>query len=247
MTAINYLSPLYIHSPIINSALELPVDNIAGNSNSIIEKGWWKVLWGKTSSYTDLDSTIEPDGIFYNQCLIDDYSCTLVGAFTNLSNITGIAVPVDVMNKAFLNYVASGEFVKNVWGYITDGGKWALQTFNEYANTNYRMNVVPLNVSNMITALKAGSAINCIIHYSNTYFSDEQDDATIEDVNNTDVGLNGHTITICKLNTLDDYLIKYCESFCGTDWCNDNIILVDFGKEQPKGLVGQSMIYYTNN
>ena len=239
-----YLPP---HSPIINSASELPVWEIAGSSDTQIEKGWWKVLWGQKSTYTDLDSTVQPDGIFYNQCLIDNYSCTLVGAFTNLSNITGIYVPVDIMNKAFLNYVASGEFKPDVGGYITDGAKWALQTFNEYAQTNYTMNVVPLTVTNMITALKSGSAINCIIHYSNTYFSDEQDDAIIEDVNNDDTGLNGHTITICKLNTLDDHLVKYCESFCGTTWCQDNIILVDFGKEQPKGMFGQSMIYYTNN
>ncbi len=50
------------------------------------------------------------NNIFYNQKLIDDYSCTLVSAFTALSNGMNVEVPLWVIREAFNDYKASGKF-----------------------------------------------------------------------------------------------------------------------------------------
>lgn len=180
------------------------------------------------------------DGIFYNQLDIDPYSCTLVGSFTALSNYTWKVVPIEVMKEAFEAYKTSGKFTPWYGGLGTDGAKFALDAFNAHFGTNIKMNTCELNVQNIISALEEGSPISTWIKYGKNYLSNEQDDGILQETALT-IGNQGHWITIVKLNTQEDILIKFAENYLGK--FKYQIIFTDFMK--MRNLFFNSCVYYS--
>ena len=178
--------------------------------------------------------------IMYNQKLIDEYSCTLVWPFTALSNYTGNQIPLTVQQEGLQRYVKSGLFTPWVGGKMTDGATIALDVYNSYFGTKIQINVVPLNADTIRTALESGSPINTGIYYWPSYFSNEQDDGVIENTAGT-TGKNGHCITIVKLNTMDDILIKFAENYNGI--LKYQIIMTNF--VEMRSLFFNTGIYYS--
>lgn len=199
---------------IVDSASELPLDiEVAGSGNDTVEKGIFKVF----------------QNIMYNQHQVDHYSCTLVSAFTALSNSKNVVIPLKVMLEAMDDFRKSGKFIPGVGAYLQDGAECALRHFNRHTGNNISLSVLPFTIQNAINTLKNGFSFTTGIKYGDKYFSDEQDDGVIQ-MGSGVVGNKGHAISVCKVNTTDDYLFKYVENYDGE--LKYQIILADFSKNR---------------
>lgn len=196
--------------PIVLSATE---DEIAGGVDGEVEKGVFKCFNNK----------------LYNQKIVDAFSCTLVSAFTALSNGKNVDVPVELMQEAFKEYHDSGKFTPWVWGSLVNGAEFALKHFNRHFGTNVKYECLPFTIQNGINAIKWGFPFTSWIKYGKEYFKDEQDDATIQAGEGV-VGNNGHAIAFVKINTMDDQLVKFTENYHGL--LKYDIILADFVKNR---------------
>jgi hypothetical protein len=124
---------------------DIPLGNVSGT----VEKGIFKVY----------------NNINYNQKLVDAFSCTLVSAFTALSNSKNIVVPLEVIQEAFKEYASSGKFKAGFGGGLEDGAIFALKHFNLYAKTNVKHKVLPFTIENAVATLKNGFCFTSGIKY----------------------------------------------------------------------------------
>lgn len=110
---------------------------------------------------------------------------------------------------------------------MIDGVEYALRAYNTAHSTSIKYKCVPLTPGSIIDALRGNSPMVTGIHYSKSYFGDEQDgDAWITNIES--IGTMGHLIAIVKINTNDDVLVKFQENYEGK--LKYNIIGVDFLK-----------------
>lgn len=107
--------------------------------------------------------------------------------------------------------------------------QYALDAFNSFAGTKYRKNLVSLSDASIYAALDASPVVTGI-KYSKDYFPDEQDNGIIDLPVERVSGSNGHAVSIVKVNTEDDVLVKFAENYAGK--LAYNVILCDFGKKR---------------
>lgn len=175
----------------------------------------------------------------YNQLDVDPYSCTLVSAFTALANAKDKKAPVNIVQEAFKDYVASGKFKAGYGWSLADGAYYATKHFNEWAGTAVKVELVPFTMQNVIASLKMGFPCVSGIKYGPAYFKNEQDDGIIQS-GEWVTGNNGHAIAFVKANTVDDQLIKFVENYDGV--LKFQIIYTDFQKNRD--LFFQSMVRF---
>jgi len=176
-----------------------------------VEKGVWKVF----------------NDVIYNQNEVDAYSCTVVATYTALSNLTGKTVPYSLMNSTLSRMRKDGKFKDGVGAYLKDGVKYALEDWNEKFKTNYKAQLIVLSPQTIVRGLKS-SPIVTGIKYGKGFVSDTQDNAWLDGASTDVIGNSGHAITIVKVNTLDDVLIKLCNTYA---WrLLKNVFGLDFNK-----------------
>ena len=111
---------------------------------------------------------------------------------------------------------------------MIDGMNYAIEAYNSAYCDTIKCAVVPLTIGTITEALKASSPMVCFIRYSNSYFSDEQNDGDAWITHVESIGTKGHCVQIVKVNTNDDVLVKYLENYTGK--VKFDIIGVDFNK-----------------
>lgn len=175
------------------------------------EKGVWKVF----------------NDVIYNQNEVDAYSCTVVATYTALSNLTGKTVPYSLMRRTLERMRLDGKFKDGVGAYLKDGVKYALEDWNATFNTSYKAQLIVLSPQTIVRGLKS-SPIVTGIKYGKGFVNDTQDNAWLDEGVENVVWNSGHAITIVKVNTLDDTLIKLCNSYSGR--LVKNVFGLDFDK-----------------
>lgn len=171
------------------------------------------------------------NNLFYNQRLVDNYSCTLVSAFTALSNSKNVEIPLSLIQEAFKDFKESGKFTPWVGAKLSDGAEYAVKHFNGHFGTSIKHKTVPFTIQNAIRALKTGFAFTSWIKYGKQYFKDEQDDGRIAGGEGV-IGKNWHAIAFVKINTENgEQFVKYIENYRGV--LKHDIIFADFKKLRP--------------
>ena len=163
----------------------------------------------------------------YDQTQIDAYSCTVVATYTALSNLSEKAVPYSLMKKSLDRMAKDGKFKPGFGALLSDGVKYALEDFNAEFRTKYKANRIYLSASSIYNALGKSPVVTGV-KYGKGFVADTQDNAWIDGSLETVKGSQGHAITIVKINTEDDHLVKFANSYAGK--LAKNVVGVDFEK-----------------
>lgn len=179
---------------------------------------WWDYEKGIFKAFNDKK---------WNQLEVDPYSCFVFSPFQAIANFTNTDIDYEMIRTTLSCLERDGKFTHGVWWRMIDWVQYAVNAYNTAHNDTIKYNLVSLTVGTIIDALKWWSPMITGIHYSKTTFWDEQEwDAWINNIDS--IGNMGHCISIVKINTLDDILVKYEENY---DWkLKYSIIWVDFTK-----------------
>ena len=152
-------------------------------------------------------------GIKYNQLKVDPYSCTVVATYGCLSNMANKVVGYDTMIGTLDRMKKDGKFRSWSGAKLSDGMSYALSDFNAVYGTNFKaFRLNPSNVYQVVECFKKKSGVVTGITVTSQFFKDEQ---TLNQVRNPVKGSVWHAIYFGKINTVDDYLGKYVQSYEG--------------------------------
>lgn len=208
----------------VNGAVEEEVDKDEEVAGWDWEKGVFKMF----------------NDIIYNQLEVNPYSCTVVATYTALSNLTGKSVPYSLMLATLERMRKDGKFTENVGAYLKDGVEYALADFNTYCGSNWKANRIVLSPASIINGLKK-SPIVTWIKYGKGFVADTQDNAWLDWASTDIIGSSGHAICIVKANTIEDFLVKMCNTYAGR--LVKNVFGFDFNKY--RSLMFNTGYYFT--
>lgn len=107
-----------------------------------------------------------------------------------------------------------GKFRDGFGAKLSDGVEYALADFNREFRTGYKQNRIYVSASSLVKALKASPVVSGL-YYGKKFVEDTQDNAWIDGAIEGVKGSQGHAITFVKINTMDDHLVKFANSYAG--------------------------------
>lgn len=171
-----------------------------------MEKGIWKPAGDNLILYNQLCPQV------YSAC--GAFACALVATVTSASNLTGYQLTDNQLGQLCRDFVATGKFTTGEGSKVVDACPFALEWFNKATNQSLKATLVPFDVENLVAALKNGNGAVCGLRTGPKFQVDAQDNGVIDNPGE-DMGINGHIITVIKLNTMDDVLVKTLNSYRG--------------------------------
>lgn len=120
-----------------------------------------------------------------------------------------------------------GKFRDGFGAKLSDGVKYALEDFNREFGTKYVSNTIYVSASSLVRALKVSPVVSGL-YYGKKFVEDTQDNAWIDGAISDVKGTQGHAVTFVKINTLDDHLVKFANSYAGT--LAKNVVGFDLNK-----------------
>lgn len=152
--------------------------------------------------------------IIYDQTQVDPYSCTVVATYTAISNKTGKIVSYDLMRNTLERMENDGKFRKGFGAKLSDGVKYALEDYNREFKTSLKAVRVTVSASSLVKALRISPVVSGL-YYGKKFVEDTQDNAWIDGAIEGVKGAQGHACTYVKINTMDDWLVKMCNTYAG--------------------------------
>lgn len=177
--------------------------------------------------------------IVYNQDICSPWACTYVAGCTAISNKLNKELTDAQLVEGWRSLVNDGKFTANFGASLIDGSTYALKQCNKVFGKNLKQVTGALTPEFIITAIRDnGSPVHTGLKVGANFLNDEQDNGIIDELNPGTV--LQHSVAIIKINTYDDVLIKYLESYEGK--VKFDVILADFIAKRP--MFFNSGIYY---
>lgn len=134
------------------------------------------------------------------------------------------------MRKTVDRMRRDGKFRDGFGASLADGVKYALEDFNAAFGTEYVANRIYVSASALLKALEHSPVVSGI-YYGKEFVEDTQDNAWIDGALEGVKGTQGHAIAYVKINTNDDCLVKFANSYAGR--LAKNVVGFDLDKYRP--------------
>lgn len=153
--------------------------------------------------------------ILLNQLDTSKVACTLYSTWNVLCNLTWKVIPEEIRKETFDRMVSDWKMRPDFWASLDDGQRYARESFNKWAWTNFVAHKILLSPVSIMAAL-SHSWIATGIKFSSKYFNDEQQDWKIDSNVNEIVWDAGHSISLIVWNYTDPsvwFQIKLQENY----------------------------------